>query len=148
MGNQEDIPVIIGGYMIFFYWDSYYDTGYSLMDTQHKDYIAIVEDLQKSVYSQDQDFFEKQSALFITHLSEHFTTENNLMIKYSYPGYFSHKAEHDRFFDKIKKNLTDLNKKSTNEINNFFEVTYRWFKNHLEINDRKLAKFLIENEKK
>jgi hemerythrin len=131
--------------MIFLYWDKYFETGYELIDKQHNEYIGIAEKLQNSVYSQDQALFEKLSEELVEHLDNHFKTENELMVKHNYSGYFSHKAEHDRFLDKVKKNLTGLNKKHTNDINDFFEVLYRWFKNHLEINDRKLSQFLRDN---
>lgn len=128
--------------MIFFHWDKYYETGFEEMDKQHAEFILLVEKLQNSVYSQNSDLFQEHTADFIAHLENHFTFENDLMKNEKYPGIFSHRAEHERFLDKMKKSITDLNKKSTNEINAFFEVGYRWFKNHLEINDRKLAKFI------
>lgn len=128
--------------MIFFYWDKSFETGYELIDKQHKEFIGIAEKLQNSVYAQDQVLFEKLSEEMITHLNNHFKDENDLMVKYNYPGYFSHKAEHGRFLDKVKRNLAGLNKKHTNDINSFFENIDKWFKNHLEINDRNMAKFL------
>jgi hemerythrin len=128
--------------MIFFYWDKSFETGYELIDKQHREFIGLAEKLQSSVYAQDQILFEKLSQEIISHLNNHFKDENDLMTKYNYPGYFSHKAEHGRFLDKIERNLVGLNKKHTNEINSFFENIDKWFKNHLEINDRNLAKFL------
>ena len=131
--------------MIFLYWDKYFETGCQIIDNQHSEFIQISERLQKSIYSQDQSSFENSSAEFLAHLENHFNTENELMTANHYPGLFSHKAEHSRFYEKVKKDIAGLNKKSTNDINLFFEVSYRWFKNHLEINDRKLAHFLKDN---
>lgn len=131
--------------MIFFVWDDSFNTGFGPIDNQHKEYIQVIDNLQKSITSQNQALFEKYSAEFIKHLEEHFSTENGLMTKHKYQGYFSHKAEHDRFLDKIKRNLPGLNNQSSIEIDLFFEIAYRWLKNHLDINDRKLTRFLIDN---
>ena len=131
--------------MIFFYWDKFFETGFDAIDRQHREFISLAEKLQDSIYSQNTKLFEKYSSEIQSHLENHFETENNLMTKHSFPGYFSHKAEHDRFYDKVKNNLIELNKKPTNDINLFFEMMYKWFKNHLDINDRKLTKFLIDN---
>jgi len=133
--------------MIFFYWDKYFVTGFEEMDKQHQEFIILIDKLQNSVYAQDLESFKKYSAEYIGHLEDHFNFENELMKSENYPGYFSHKAEHDRFFDKMKKGIFELNNRSTNELNAFFEVAYRWFKNHLEINDRKLAKFIKDKNK-
>lgn len=142
---KKNLPAYLGGNMIFFNWENNYETGFELIDKQHKDYIIIVDQLQNSIVSHNKELFNKYSVEFLTHIHDHFVTENDLMIKHNYHGYFSHKAEHDRFYEKTKNNLANLYDKSTIEINLFFEVTYRWFRNHLDINDRKLARFLIDN---
>ncbi len=131
--------------MIFFNWENSYETGYELIDKQHKTYIEIVDQLQNAIVLKNKELFDKYSADFLFHIQEHFVTENNLMQKHNYFSYFSHKSEHDRFYEKTKTNLKDLFTKPIVEINLFFEVTYRWFRNHLDINDRKLARFLIDN---
>ncbi len=145
MDNQKILPATIGGSMIFFQWDTYFETGNDTIDSQHKDFFSIIDKLQNAIHSENTDHINNLSEEFIAHLNGHFTYENDLMKKLNYPGYFSHKAEHDRFFEKVKRNLKDLDKKPIDEIDSFFEVSYRWFKNHLEINDRKLVKFLKDN---
>lgn len=131
--------------MIFFHWDSYFETGHETIDTQHKDFFSHLEKLQKAIHLGDDENFKNLSEGFLTHLNSHFTFENDLMKRHNYPGYFSHKSEHDRFYDKIKRHIRELDKNGEEEIESFFEVSYRWFKNHLEINDRKLVKFLRDN---
>ncbi|MFA7229451.1 MAG: hemerythrin domain-containing protein, partial [Melioribacteraceae bacterium] len=75
-------------------------------------------------------------------LITHFRNEEKLMKENTFPGYYTHKLEHDRFY----LQLTDL-------TNGFIEGARpfgteqltsikQWFFNHIEINDRKCGNFL------
>ena len=131
--------------MVLFYWNKSYETGFDSMDAQHKEFIELSDKLQNSVYDKKQADFQKYSDALLQNLNDHFNFEDELMVMHKFTGLFSHKAEHARFYEKVKKHLLGLNTKPTNDVNTFFETIEKWFVNHLELNDRPLAKFMLDN---
>ena len=64
------------------------------------------------------------------------------MKKTNYLGFYSHKMEHERFLNKFFINFNSEKLNTRELINEYFLLMFKWFINHLEINDRKLASHL------
>ncbi|PKL83449.1 MAG: hypothetical protein CVV24_04880 [Ignavibacteriae bacterium HGW-Ignavibacteriae-3] len=114
------------------------------MDNEHHQIVLIINSLHNSVLNFDETLRLKEMKNLIETLENHFGNEEFLMKEYKFPGYISHKLEHDRFYTQTFKNTlkrpVDRPAFGIEEL----ESIRRWFYNHIEIKDRKCAMFLIE----
>lgn len=81
---------------------------------------------------------------FIEHLEEHFETEEKMMKEHHFPGYISHKLEHDRFYNQILKTAEMYGKDKEAFGSEQLKRIKVWFFNHLEINDKKCGEYFVE----
>ena len=83
-------------------WDQTYSVNIEEIDAQHQWLIEIINTLNDSLYENKSN---KLLAIILDSLVEyiqiHFTTEEQLMIKYNYPEYESHKSKHEE----LKQNV-------------------------------------------
>lgn len=112
------------------------------VDIQHKRIADLINQLHKQLGAK----FQNQAQLLLNDLQltlrDHFDTEENLMKEHNYVNFFSHKMEHDRFFNKVKDYYTEV-KAGNNELDlEFLKSARRWFFNHFELNDKKCAAHL------
>lgn len=80
----------------------------------------------------------------IEHLEEHFATEEKMMKEYRFPGYISHKLEHDRFYNQILKTAEKYGKDKEAFGSEQLKRIKVWFFNHIEINDKKCGEYFVE----
>lgn len=129
--------------MSFINWTNAELTNIKLIDEQHKETTELINEIYDSGSKKNKraqlDFMKK----LIEHLREHFETEERFMKEYSDSGYISHKLEHERLLNKVI--LTERKLKEGEEIlgEEFFQSMRKWFYNHLDFKDSKLAKHLL-----
>ncbi len=112
-------------------------------DDQHHEIFDLCNNLNDAIeQNKSRDFLQ----LIIDELSasavKHFNCEESYMKKHKYFGYYSHKLEHDRFLRKVKEYTKDF--ESGADLVDFTVFLKNWLKNHLELKDKDLAKFLNE----
>lgn len=115
----------------------------AIIDRQHSDIAGIINKVHSDFRAGSRALMIDHLKLMIDEVEKHFETEEVYMKQYHYPGYISHKLEHDRFynqwvgrFDKIRnddKSMIDLEQ---------IEGLKRWFFNHLQLSDKKVGEFL------
>ena len=115
------------------------------IDEQHVRLVNLVNVIYPQLGKLDQEKKIDYTDQLVRELRIHFDTEEEMMKCSKYPGYISHKLEHDRFYGKVQK----INNKAkagdpsiTLELLNSLKT---WLFNHLEINDKKCAFFFLEN---
>lgn len=114
------------------------------IDEQHSSIVDTVNDLH-STLGGDHDYYPKHLVSeLVKKLRVHFDTEENYMKGNKFPYYISHKLEHDRFYNQISEFYDRLESGNDNVNLELLNSVKKWFHNHLEINDRKVADFLIE----
>lgn len=120
-------------------------TGITIIDNQHKEMTVLVNKLYDILISGKSKIISKLMGQLLNGLKFHFETEENFMKSLRFPGYISHKLEHDRFYNQVLSFSGSSSKgKKSLTIENL-ESVRRWFFNHLEISDRKCCIFLSEN---
>ncbi|HHU63320.1 MAG TPA: hemerythrin family protein [Clostridiales bacterium] len=78
------------------------------------------------------------------YVEEHFSFEEQYMIKYNYPGYKAHRALHEEF----KKNFSQLKDKLEEDGANTYiviltnRVVIDWLNKHIGIVDKELGRYL------
>ncbi len=115
------------------------------IDEQHKKLVDLINEFYKNITNKSSK--ESISAL-INSLKEytvfHFSTEEKYMKQYNYPGYLSHKKQHDFFVNKVLDFEERFNNGKlilTIEITNFIKD---WISKHICHADKKYSDFFIQ----
>lgn len=114
----------------------------SLLDEQHKLLAEIVNILHDSLLKKDVDSIKINLNKLIEHIEIHFESEEKLMKEKKSDGYFSHKLEHDRFYNQLVQTVDEFNRSSVGINEERLESIKKWFFNHIEIKDKKCGAFL------
>lgn len=116
------------------------------IDNQHKRLIDLINNFYKNI--QEQTSKEKMSDL-IRSLKEytiiHFSTEEKYMKKFGFPDYEMHKAEHEKFVDRVhsfEERYKTGKLLLTVEVTNFIKD---WVSNHIMQTDKKYSEFFIQH---
>ncbi len=112
------------------------------LDEQHEMIVQTLNKLYSLLANGDFTNFVKELEGFRELTRNHFEKENQLMITYKDPGYFSHQYEHSRISREIANGLNDAKNHPEKITIEFLEMLKRWFKNHLALKDQKLGKYL------
>lgn len=130
--------------MTKFAWDLSYETGVETIDKQHKRLFEIINDLDEAIEAGKQK--EVHAALFeelANYFTEHFGTEEKLMIKHEYPGMSEHLEKHNGFTEKVK----EFHKKAVagEEAVSAEVLQYltNWLTDHIKAIDLKMGDYLI-----
>lgn len=113
------------------------------IDSQHKQIAETLNKLHDELGAKFEGESQRLLADLKNILREHFDTEENLMKEYKYVNFFSHKLEHDRFYNKVNDYLIDIKNEKNKLDLEFLKSARRWFFNHFELNDKKCGDFLI-----
>lgn len=131
--------------MSFILWNDSYSVGVTLIDTQHKKLIKIINELNDAMGSgKGKEILSKVLFELINYVNTHFKTEEEYMVKYSYDEYEQHRYEHEKLTDEVKRFYQDFNAGKvvlSIQIMNFLR---NWLMDHILIKDKHLGKFLNE----
>lgn len=131
--------------MGFINWDNSYSVGVRLIDNQHKRLIDIINELNDAMGAgKGKDSLGKVLHELIQYVNTHFKTEEEHMVKYLYPDYETHRYEHEKLTDQVKRFYDDFNSGKavlTVQIMNFLR---NWLLDHILVRDKKFGKFLNE----
>jgi len=94
--------------MVFFEWHDTYLINIERLDEHHKKLVALINNLYDDVFRdpssiQKQPLIKQALAELIDYSYYHFAAEEELMLKYKYPGYTLHKEEHEQFKLQVKQ---------------------------------------------
>lgn len=125
-------------------WTPEKELNIQIIDEQHKRIHDLVNELYVSLGSATSKKLLGKFNEIIISLKEHLVTEEELMQKFRFPGYISHKLEHDRFYNKMAGIQSDIESGDTEITLELLGTLRNWLNNHLEINDKKCGEFLYE----
>ncbi len=129
--------------MPFIIFDEAHKVGFKPIDSDHKKIASLANKLYRSVSKNDLSSFSLTFSEFLNALELHFRNEEKLMKENNFPGYYSHKLEHDRFYNQVLSFTKNKPGKKIIIEPAKLERIRNWFFNHIEINDRKCGEFLI-----
>lgn len=131
-------------------WTPDLETGNSIIDAQHQQLIAAVNNLfatrQKSGKGRKE--VEQTMDFLVEYTVRHFSDEEALQQKYGYPEYSAHKQLHAEFKKKARELAGELYKFGPLEdlVNNVCVVIGRWVVNHIKAEDFKLVEYIRSKE--
>ncbi len=130
--------------MNFIEWDKSHETGVSEIDNQHKLFVKNVNELYGLLGSDQITTVNYLMGIILKNLKIHFNTEETMMREHHFVDFYSHKLEHDRYYNKIKGFKETIENGESRLNLEMLRSLKRWFRNHLEINDKKCGKYLYD----
>jgi hemerythrin-like metal-binding protein len=123
-------------------WSFTFSTGISAIDRQHKDLIAIINELHAN--TRNRDLARKSVDGLFAYARYHFDYEAGLMKRFGAPSAEDHLKDHDAFIEQISIFAETLETEpvavSSKKISTFLA---RWLTNHILVVDRRLGKELF-----
>lgn len=126
-------------------WKEELSVGVKLIDDEHKSLIQAVNDLfdacsqgkGRAKIAETMKFMEDYTV-------KHFRDEENLQLRYSYPGYAAHHALHQGFVQDIQgyKKQLEENGPTIKLVAEFNSFVSTWLIKHISIEDRKIGVFV------
>jgi hemerythrin-like metal-binding protein len=124
-------------------WNEDLSVNIQEINEQHKKLISMINELNTAMGAgKGKDVMGSVLARLVDYTKSHFAVEETLMQKHQYPGYISHKAEHD----KLTKQVIDIMDKFkegkaivTVEIMNFLK---NWLTSHIQTIDKRYSSHL------
>ncbi|ACS78128.1 bacteriohemerythrin [Maridesulfovibrio salexigens] len=126
-------------------WNDDYSVGVSIIDTEHKQLVGMINKAYDSVKNMEE---EKVLKILVKDMCDyavsHFSTEERFMEKYGYPAHEEHEKMHHDFT--VKAEALDLLIKSGNPVEpvKVFKYLADWLRNHILKTDKDLGRFLNE----
>ena len=132
----------------FVEWDSQYYIGVPEIDKQHKKLMKILNDTinhSNGNKIDERKYFNKTRKKAEKYLKKHFETEERMLSKTKYEKLEEHKAEHDKFYEEIRKANEEI-ENNIRDINLFNSTAYikEWLLNHIKNFDKKADKYIME----
>lgn len=117
--------------------------GIEIIDNQHESIHKLAVELTNA-FSENKTYDVKYiMGKIVEEMTIHFETEENFMKEHNCFE-ISHALEHQRYLEKTKNFYKAIKADKKNSETEFLQSFRLWFYNHLELNDRKLAKVIIK----
>lgn len=122
-------------------WQSSYEIGNRLLDSEHEHLFFKINDCIQSARN-GMDKRELVACLQEIHacLSEHFDHEERAMLLAGVANFYNHKAQHDYLLERLKSEISEMqnvrNKKITAQ--GILFALYDWYVTHMSIEDGKI----------
>jgi hemerythrin len=124
-------------------WKSSYSVNIRKIDLQHRKVLGIINRLysmqSNEVSRSEMDSLFRELRDFI---QTHFRDEEELMLRYNYPGYVEQKQEHDAFVDMVCEHQKNFLKDRPTTAINLFNSLWDWFARHIVQLDKKYVPYL------
>lgn len=131
-------------------WHSQYETGYTLIDDQHKSLFHAINALNTAMLAgRGEELLQRTLKTLRNYTTIHFETEEQFMRHYGYPGYLEHKAKHQRLREQVERfnqqEKTGSISKLTINVSHFLT---NWLIDHIKDEDQKMIVFLRQKRQK
>lgn len=128
-----------------FTWDESFSVKITILDQQHQGLFSAINEFYQALQEKKPkegmlNLLEKLKKYTVTH----FATEEKLMQKHQYPGFITHKAEHEAFIARVNewhKLLEEGKLVLAFEISKFLKG---WLENHIRKMDKMYSSYLTE----
>jgi hemerythrin len=120
-------------------WSNTFSCGIKLIDEQHKELVALVNEMFRHASGnaeQEHEYFSKVIHEAVRYIKVHFATEERLMRATNYPGFAEHKKEHDSFVLEVLDNIRDYETGRHYTLFSFTKFLKDWVLSHIGVMDR------------
>lgn len=124
-------------------WNNTYSVRVREIDSQHKQLVEMINSLYKAMNSDKaKEEVNKVLNSLTDYTIKHFSTEEELMMKYSYTDYKAHKEEHTKLVNDIKRFRADFFSEKVSLSMDIATYLKDWLMNHIMETDKELGRFL------
>jgi len=132
-------------------WNVRYEVGIGFMDEQHRKIIDIINELYQSLFVADMGGTEQEkekeaSAAIkksiraaVEYVKVHFSTEEAIMNKISFPRYAEHKARHEDFARRVLQDVVRFESGDKRVGMQLVTFLRDWLLEHVAVSDKDLA---------
>ena len=130
----------------FLEWKNEYSVGIEEIDNQHKHLMELIKNLLKICMvdsSTKLESFSELASTAIKRFTEHFATEERIMLDKNYPKYEEHKIRHDKLLVDVKgmmENITDEDQDA--KLMNIVIFIREWFVETVHGSDKEMGIYL------
>lgn len=123
-------------------WDESYDVGVEEFNEQHQHWFSFVNALFDAITNKrgNKELGEVLSNL-LDFTVMHFASEEEVMLKYGYPDFHSHKQKHDEFIKEINEIQEKFNAGSKSVSIEMLILLVNWLKTHIVKYDKNYGSF-------
>ena len=127
-------------------WEDRLKLGIPLVDSQHEHLIQITNNLhlacQRDTATANNHFIHTAHEA-VRYVRYHFYTEEQLMLRFGFPEFSSHKKEHDVFSREVLKVTKNFSGEKRLVPNRFVAFLKEWVLSHIPVCDREMTEFII-----
>ena len=131
--------------MDFIQWSKSVVLNVPILDEQHKNMVDLTNQLHGLLETKNKTQISKTLKSILDEMEIHFETEDKLMKESKLPLFFSHKLEHERFYNKLNNIYYRVESGEKQLTLDNLKMIKIWFFNHIEFKDRSLADHVIAN---
>jgi hemerythrin len=131
--------------MTLIQWTNALSTGIKRIDDQHKRFIVLINKSNDLVEAKNNKALIKELPILLDYARTHFSTEEEIFDKYSYPYSNEHKIAHLKLLEKAIS-FYDKAEKGEAIGKEFMVFLKDWLVNHLKKHDFKYSKYFQENK--
>lgn len=128
-------------------WNYKFNTNIIIVDYQHKNLVAMVNELYEAINDKQEDLILKDIMYrLIDYTKVHFKTEEQHMFENNYPKLEQHKTEHQSLIKTLIRLLENMKADQSNVSSNLLEILKNWLQEHILKMDIEYGDF-IKNKK-
>ena len=131
----------------FLKWQKENSVGIFQIDKQHKEIIALINDLSRlSVIDDEQSYgtFKIMLLSAIEYFSNHFWDEEKHMLEKKFPEYLLHKEQHKQMVQVMRGMVKKIGIDKNVTIKSIVEYLKEWYKSHLLGYDKEMGEYFIK----
>ena len=128
-------------------WTDGLSCGVKVIDDQHKRLVSLVNEMFNNVTgncTQEQDYFSRISQEAIMYVTNHFSTEEKIMLVTKFPGYAEHKREHDSFVLVFVENIRDYKAGKRFTLSTLTRFLKDWILSHIALLDKQYFEYAVK----
>jgi hemerythrin-like metal-binding protein len=145
LGKVRSISIILRRQIMEYVWDKSFETGHAMIDTQHKQLFAALNDLIETCrLGKGAEELEKNLNFLNDYTIKHFFDEEQVQQKYHYPDYENHKKIHDNFKATVRDLKVKMIMKGASDelIQEVREKIGNWLITHIKGQDVKIGAYI------
>ena len=135
--------------MIFFPWSSKYELGHDLIDSQHKQFVHLLNEAYTGLATaEDEATLNKLMTALTDYCEKHFKDEEALMRSLKYPRYETYQFTHEKLKERIAQ-LVEHHEGDPHEImTHLAPFMKKWLQSHILEADVEIVKFSKQDKLK
>ncbi len=127
--------------------DIQYQTGLLWQDSQHRQWILLLDQLKEAAKKgHDQHLFYQAVSFLVMYVNHHFSLEEEYMGRYLYPEERFHREEHRLYLIRLKDFRERHREYTEDACSIIVESMTDWLYSHILENDKKLGEFILTKE--